>query len=102
MIRPLRDRILVEPLDEPLSTIIEVIQHKDPGKHSRGRVLAVGPLVKFDEAYRPRTDSDTRVGDMIHFTDLFKFPVIVDQGQRRLLLQEADVCFVEEREEAAA
>lgn len=101
MIRPLRDRILVEPLDEPLSTIIQVV-HDNAGKHSRGRVLAVGPQVKFDEIYRARTDVDAQVGDIIHFTDIFKFPVILDQGAKRLLLQEADICFVEDREELAA
>lgn len=101
MIRPLRDRILVEPLDEPLSTILQVV-HDSAGKHSRGRVRAVGPQVKFDEVFRARTSVDAQVGDLIHFTDLFKFPVIEDQGVRCLLLQEADICFVEDRAELAA
>jgi hypothetical protein len=39
-----------------------------------------------------------QVGDVIHFTDIFKFPVIEQDGERLLILQEADVCFIEERE----
>lgn len=101
MIRPLRDRIVVEPLDEPLSTIIEVV-HETNGKHARGRVIEVGPQVKFDDLVRTRTADDSRPGDVIHFTDLFKFPVIMDAGQKRLILQEADICFIEERADEAA
>lgn len=101
MIRPLRDRIVVEPLDEPLSSVLQVVQFGRDGKHARGRVVSVGPSVKLDERYRPRTDVDAQVGDLIHFTDIFKFPVIMDGGEKRLILQEADVCFVEELEGAA-
>lgn len=101
MIRPLRDRIVVEPLDEPLSTVLVVV-HETNGKHARGRVLEVGPQVKFDEIIRTRGPSDTQVGYIIHFTDIFKFPVILDQGEKRLILQEADVCFIEDREAVAA
>ncbi len=95
MIRPLRDRIVVRPMDVPLSTVIEVIQHKDSDKHHRGQVLAVGPQVKFDEKYRARASSDIQVGDIVHFADNFKFPAIDMDGQRLHILQEADVCFVE-------
>lgn len=103
MIRPLRDRIVVEPLDQPLSTIIQVVQHGREGKHHRGRVVAVGPQVKFDDGkYRPRGPHDSKVGDVIQFTDIFKFPVIVEHGQKRLILQEADICGIEEREDVAA
>ena len=97
MIRPLRDRIVVRPLDQPLSSVIEVVEHGREGKHHRGQVLAVGPQVKFTDNYRARTPTDTQVGDLIHFTDIFKFPVVEVKGERLLILQEADVCFVEER-----
>lgn len=98
MIRPLRDRIVVKPLEEPLSKIIQVVQSNP--KDSRGEVMAVGPSVKFDEYTRARTSSDAQVGDIIHFTDIFKFPVILDHGEKRLILQEADVQFIDEREAA--
>lgn len=89
MIQPLRDRLVIEPLDEPLSTVIHVVEAKE--RNSRGRVLAVGPKVKWG----------TKVDDIVHFTDIFRFPVIMDQGAKRLIIQEADVMFVEERELAA-
>lgn len=95
VIRPLRDRIVVRPLDAPLSTVIEVIQHKDADSHCRGQVLAVGPSVKFGKRYRPRTPTDTQVGDTVHFTEIYKFPAIDVQGERVHILQEADVCGIE-------
>lgn len=97
MIRPLRDRIVVRPLDEPLSSTLVVVEHGREGKHHRGEVVAVGPQVKFDERFRTRSDTDTQPGDVIHFTDIFKFPPVQVEGERLLILQEADVCFVEER-----
>lgn len=103
MIRPLRDRIVVEPLDEPLSGVLQVVRFGREGKHARGRVVAVGPMVKFDDdRLRKRGQHDSKVGDVIQFTDVFKFPVILDHGQKRLILQEADICGIEEREGAAA
>jgi co-chaperonin GroES (HSP10) len=100
VIRPLRDRIVVRALDVPLSSVIQVIEHGRDGKHHRGEVVAVGPSVKFDERYRPRTETDVQVGDVIHFTDIFRFPVVEVEGERLLILQEADVGGVEEREAA--
>ena len=85
MIRPLADRILVEPLDPPLSTVLHVIEQGREGRHTRGRIIACGPKAQ-----------DCQVGDIIHFTDLFKFPLIMDHGQKRLILQEADICGIEE------
>lgn len=101
MIRPLRDRIVVEPLDEPLSSALLVVQFGREGKHQRGRIVAVGPQVKFDEVVRKRSASDSQVGDVIQFTDAFKFPVVMDHGKKRLILQEADICAIEHREGAA-
>lgn len=98
MIRPLRDRLVIEPLDEPLSSVLHVVCERN---HSRGRVIAVGPQVKFND-YRARQDHDTQVGDVVQFTDVMRFPVIMDHGEKRLIIQEADVLFVEVREEAAA
>ena len=99
MIRPLRDYIVVEPLEERLSEVIEVVRLGREGKHARGRIVAVGPQVKFNDRLQPRVESDSRVGDVIQFTDIFKFPVIMDRGEKRLILQEADICGIEEREE---
>lgn len=96
MLRPLADRIVVEPLDEPLSTILQVIQLGREGRHSRGRIIAVGPKVKFEGGYLDRGPDDSKVGDIIHFTDAFKFPLIIDHGQKLHILQEADIAAIEE------
>lgn len=102
MIRPLRDRIVVQPLEEQLSQVLEVVRLGHEGKHARGRVVAVGPSVKLDERYYPRGPHDAQVGDVIQFTDIFKFPQILDRGEKFLILQEADICAIEEDDRAAA
>lgn len=91
MIRPLADRIVVAPIEVPLSTMLEVVRFKD-ANNTRGEVIAIGPKANWG----------VQPGDVIHFTDAFKFPVILDQGEKRLILQEADVCFIEDRESEAA
>jgi co-chaperonin GroES (HSP10) len=88
MIRPLRDRIVVRPLDEPESSVLHVVRFEE--KHYRGEVIAIGPDVKWG----------TRIGDVIRFTDIFKFPVIMDRGVKCLILQEADIFGIEELEAA--
>lgn len=99
MIRPLRDRLVIEPLDEPLSSILHVVCERN---HHRGRVLEVGPSVKFNDRFRPRAPHDTQVGDIVQFTDVMRFPVIMDHGAKRLIIQEADVLFIEQLEDVAA
>jgi co-chaperonin GroES (HSP10) len=88
MIRPLRDRMVVKPIDEPLSSTLQVVQFDK--KMHRGEVMAIGPGVIWG----------TRVGDVIQFTDIFKFPAITHEGVRYLILQEADIFFIEEQEAA--
>lgn len=80
--------MVVKPIDVPLSSVIEVVEHDK--KTHRGEVIAIGPEVTWG----------TKVGDVIRFTPAFKFPVIEDQGTRYLILQEADVHFIEEQEAA--
>ena len=80
MIRPLADRIVVEPLDPPLSTTLAVVVLGREGRHTRGKIIACGPKA-----------TDCQPGQIIHFTDTFKFPVIMDHGLKRLILQEADI-----------
>lgn len=83
MIRPLRDRIVVQPLDQPYEGMIHLV--KLDNKVSRGKILACGPKAE-----------DCKPGEIIHFTDIFKFPVIIDHGVKVLILQEADIAGVEE------
>ncbi len=83
MIRPLRDRIVVKPLDEPYLGLIHLVKLDD--KISRGVILACGPKA-----------TDCKPGDIIQFTDIFKFPPIIDHGVKCLILQEADIAGIEE------
>jgi chaperonin GroES len=98
VIRPLRDYIVVRPLEVVESAIIQVVQLDR--KPARGEVMAVGPGKRNKRGgYVPW---GARVGDIIQFTDVCKYPAIDYHGVRLLLLQEADICGIEEPEERAA
>jgi co-chaperonin GroES (HSP10) len=87
MLRPLRDRLVVRPLERKASEVIVVVNAE---KYNLGEVVACGP----------KADS-VRVGDRIRFgTDegYLTYPEWqAANGERFLVLAEADVCFVEER-----
>jgi co-chaperonin GroES (HSP10) len=83
MIRPLRDRIVVRPLAEERRGLIEIV--KLGSKVSRGMIVAAGPAAK-----------DCKSGDVIQFTDVYRFPRVIDRGDELLILQEADICGIEE------
>ena len=115
-IRPLRDRIVIEPLDwsavRPGSRIIAI---RD-GKPVRGRVLAVGPgthrrrynrqrvageAQKFQRSYvttRTFVPVDVKVGDIVELGGLelkgYDFPTVNWGGRECLIIQEQDVCGV--------
>ena len=94
MFRPLRDYLLVAPIDRQKSSILAVVQHEKP---SVGRVVAVGPG-KRDKRGRIRP-LDARVGDVVRFgTDAgyLTYPEHEEGGKRFLVLQEADVAFIAE------
>ena len=85
MLRPLRDKILVRPIERKASDAIVVVSSE---KFSIGEVVAAGP----------KADS-VKVGDRIRFgTDqgYLTYPEWqAANGERFLVLAEADVCFVE-------
>lgn len=97
--RPSQDYILVRPLERQHSDQLAVITHE---KHCRGTVLAVGPG-KRDKKGRLKP-LDTKVGETVHFGDgNFDFyPRFYEGNECLRIIQEADVCFVEEREEQRA
>ena len=84
-LRPLRDRILVRPLERKQSDVVIVVNAE---KFNLGEVIACGP----------KADS-VKPGDQIRFgTDegYLNFPEwIAESGEKFLVLSEADVCFVE-------
>ena len=85
MLRPLRDKIVVRPLDRKQSEVIIVVNSE---KFNLGEVVACGP----------KADS-VKPGDRVRFgTDegYLSYTEWLDaRGEKFLVMQEADVCFVE-------
>jgi co-chaperonin GroES (HSP10) len=106
-IRPLRDQIIVEPLDWKPSSIIEVVY---TGKPLRGIVRAVGPgryPKKYDGPKGKRTKTwdsksylptELKVGDVIELGGLeirgYLFQTIRWGSKEMIVCQEADVAIV--------
>lgn len=93
---PLRDFILVRPLDrlKNLSSIIEVVSGE---KNTRGEVVAVGPGVLNDVG--AVTPLDVEVGDRVCFGNgtYLDFPKIDIEGEEFMVVREADICWIEGR-----
>lgn len=93
---PLRDYILVRPLDrfKNLSSIIEVVSDE---KHTRGEVVAVGPGLPTDIG--TVSPMDVEVGDRVCFGNgtYLDFPKIDLAGEEFMVIREADVCWIEGR-----
>lgn len=112
-IRPLRDHIVLEPLNWEPSKILEVVWQ---GKILRGRVLAVGPGTypkKYDGPKGKRTKTwdskaflpcDLKVGDVVELGGLeirgYLFTTVMWGHREVVICREADVAMV--REDQAA
>ena len=86
MFRPLRNQILVRPIEKRQSALLEVVSGDKP---AMGEIVSVGPKA-----------CDVAPGDIIHFgttENYLSFPSYEENGERLLVLSEADVCFVEDR-----
>lgn len=83
-IRPLRDRIVVQPRVRHLSDVIHVV-NREP--FNEGTIVAVGPLVE-----------QAKVGDFVKYGngDYLNWPTQRFDGQDYQIIQEADVCAVVE------
>ena|SRR5271154_564734 len=106
-IRPLRDQIVVEPLDWKPSKLLHIVY---TGKPLRGRVAAVGPgryPKKYDGPKGKRTKTwdsksylptELKVGDIIELGGLeirgYLFPTIRWGAKEMIICQEADVAIV--------
>lgn len=105
-IRPLRDQIVIEPLDVVRSRYIEVADYKD--RPIRGRVLAAGPgcyVIGYDhpdkhkrkkrwetKKFRP---CQVKVGDIVQF-GAFPFEQYQWGDKRVLICREEDITGVED------
>ncbi len=97
--RPSQDYLLVRPLEREHSETLAVITNE---KHCRGIVLAAGPG-KRDKRGRIKP-LDANPGDTIHFGDgNFDFyPKFYEGNECLRIIQEADIAYIEEREQSTA
>ena len=87
-IRPLRDRVVVQPRVRKLSDIIAVTNNE---KFNEGTIVAVGPNV-----------TDAKVGDWIKYGNgtYLDWPVHTMEGQDYQIIQEGDICVIVEEQNA--
>ncbi len=87
-IRPLRDRVVVQPRVRKLSDIIFTINSE---KMNEGTIVAVGPDVK-----------EVKPGDFIKYGNgtYLDWPVHEFDGQDYQIIQEADICAIVEEAHA--
>ena len=89
-IKPLEDRILVQPLDAEQNTASGlVIPDTAKEKPQEGKVIAVGPG-RFDEDGENRIPLDIKEGDVVIYSKYGGTEVKYD-GQEYLLLSARDV-----------
>lgn len=114
-IRPLRDRIVIEPLPIDHGTSLEYAYQ---GRPTRGRILAVGPgryPIKYNGPKGRRTKSwdskhfrpcDLKVGDIVDIGGLelggYLFPRVLWGDKDVVICREEDVCLVVEDEAQVA
>ena len=109
MIRPLRDQIIVKPLEWRPSAIIHIAGNKRAPL--RGIVVAVGPGQRVKKYWKNSQGqrhlmgetgqvipTEVRPGDVVELGGLeldgYKFQQVDIEGVQHLICQEQDVCFV--------
>ena len=101
MLRPLRDFIVVKPIERIKSDIIEVIMDEQP---NIGEVVAVGPGSFNDK--NKFIPNPIQVGQRVRFgtmgkDEYLKYRPFFQNNERYLLMSWKDVCFIEENDHAA-
>ncbi len=101
MLKPRADRLLVEPMERPISSLIAVVNRE---KHCVGKVIAAGPG-KADKKGRIQP-LETKPGDVIRYggMDYLQYPEYFDPETLKTyhIIQEADVCGIVESHQQAA
>lgn len=86
-LRPLKDKIVVEPLERVKSDILQVVMDE---KDNMGTIVAAGP-----EAQKHVKDGDfIRFGTMGR-DEYLKYQEYFVEGKRYLIMSWKDVCFVQ-------
>jgi co-chaperonin GroES (HSP10) len=108
-LRPLRDHIIVKPLETFTSQTLHVV--RNPGQTHRGVIVAAGPGCfpwKYNGDRSKRWPSkvfkptQVRVGDVVQFGGLenggYKFPQVLYKGETHFIAREEDVTGIESLE----
>lgn len=93
-LRPLRDRIVVRPIERVKSDVLHVIMDELP---NTGEVLAVGPG-EFDKKGR-LIPNPMEIGQRIRFgtaEEYLAYPRIEIDGEELIVMSWKDVCFIED------
>lgn len=86
MLRPLRDRVVVRPLERVRSDALIVVDHEN---ETLGEVVAVGPGARTKRGVQPL---EVKPGDIVRFgCDYLNFPKYREEGVEYVVLQEADI-----------
>jgi chaperonin GroES len=91
-LKPLGDRIVVEPLEKDVETFAGgqlILPDTAKEKPQQGKVLAVGPGARDDEGQR--IPIDVGVGESIVFAKYSGTTFKTDEGKELLLMRESDV-----------
>ena len=91
-LKPLADRIVVEPLEKDVETFAGgelVLPDTAKEKPQQGKVLAVGPGARDEEGNR--IPLDVNVGDTVIFAKYAGTTFKLEGGKEVLLMKESDV-----------
>lgn len=100
MIIPLQDYIVIKPVARTRSSVLTIITAEtDQGSWGAyGDVIAVGPGKENKKGNVMPLDA--KIGDRVCYgganLGCINFPKVTEDGVEYLLIQEADICFVEE------
>ena len=102
MFMPRSDYILVRPIPEAQLSVIWT----KPGEYQRGEVVAVGPGKWLKRKNGNESGHFLKLtvkpGDLIAYALDWIYPKHVENGIEYRILQEADVCFIEQEQKRAA
>lgn len=88
MLKPLGNRVVVEPLKEEVKGGIILPETADKEKAEKGKVIAVGPGKLMDNGQRAPVE--VKVGDKVMFKKYSPDEIKVD-GKDYLVLEESDI-----------
>jgi chaperonin GroES len=91
-IKPLGDRVVVEPIEEEVQTFAGgqlVLPDTAKEKPQQGKILAVGPGRRDEEG--KRIPMDVKVGDTVIYAKYSGTTFKTPDGQEILILKESDI-----------